>query len=157
VTTLTISLQPPANSLVLPEFVNFLKVFPISMGIVLGQYAGLAGTKPDHDTPAPARGHMGACRTLELMQRKFIWRGMLEDNRGFVRSCDNCQRSKPDAPKGFLHSLQISDMPWSSPSFDFITCITCITCLTCITCMPHPHKSRPRVHCTMHFWGCLPA
>jgi hypothetical protein len=76
-----------------------------------------------HDTLA--HGHMGVKRTLELMQRKFYWKGMVEDIRGFIRSCDSCQRNKPDAPgpKGLLQSLPIPDMPWSSLSFDFITCL----------------------------------
>lgn len=76
-----------------------------------------------HDSPA--HGHLGVRRTVELIQRKFHWRNLLTDVRRFVASCDSCQRNKPDAPgpKGLLHSLQIADMPWSSLSFDFITCL----------------------------------
>jgi hypothetical protein len=71
-----------------------------------------------HDTLAHV--HMGVKRTLELMQRKFYWKGMVEDIWGFIRLCDSCQRNKPDA---LLPLSLFPDMPWSSLSFDFITCL----------------------------------
>jgi hypothetical protein len=76
-----------------------------------------------HDSPS--YGHPGAKRTLELLQRNFRWRGMEADVKRFVASCDSCQRNKidPAGRKGLLQPLQVADMPWSSLSFDFITCL----------------------------------
>jgi hypothetical protein len=76
-----------------------------------------------HDSPS--FGHPGAKRTLELLQRNFRWRGMEADVKRFVASCDSGQRNKVDpvGRKGLLLPFQVADMPWSSLSFDFITCL----------------------------------
>ncbi len=62
---------------------------------------------------------------MELLQRNFRWRGMEADVKRFVASCDSCQLNKidPAGRKGLLQPLQVGDMPWSSLSFDFITCL----------------------------------
>ena len=68
---------------------------------------------------------MGAKRTAEIIRRHFTWPGMLGEVRRFIKSCNSCQRNKPDAPgqKGLLQPLPIPDKPFDSLSFDFITCL----------------------------------
>ena len=45
-----------------------------------------------HDDPLA--GHFGTRRTMELVRRKFYWKGLGENVRDYVSSCTTCQRTK---------------------------------------------------------------
>jgi len=74
-----------------------------------------------HDTPVA--GHLGQWRTLELIQRSFWWPGMAAYVGKFVKSCDQCQRTKPfpEKPQGELTPNEIPSRPWEVISTDLIT------------------------------------
>ena len=64
-------------------------------------------------------GHKGENKTFERVRERFYWKGMREEIRDYVRSCDSCQRKKlkrqtiklpmqiTDTPKRFLEKVQI--------------------------------------------------
>lgn len=74
-----------------------------------------------HDSPLA--GHLGAGKTIELVQREFSWPGLSREIRAYIRGCDSCQRVKVahHAPYGKLTPLDIPSRPWQSVSMDFIT------------------------------------
>lgn len=76
-----------------------------------------------HD--APAAGHLGRQRTLERMQRQFMWPGMSSDVRKYVQTCDVCQRTKVEAHsrRGLLHPLPVPDGKWTHITMDLVTCL----------------------------------
>ena len=73
-----------------------------------------------HD--APAAGHPGVARTLELVSRLYWWPGMLIDIQQHVHACDACQRNKASnrQPAPFT-PLPIPVRRWDSVSMDLIT------------------------------------
>ena len=73
-------------------------------------------------TPLTA-GHFGYKKTISLISRDFWWPSISFDVKNYTRSCETCCRSKPSLhkPYGFLHPLDISELPWSSIFMDFIT------------------------------------
>jgi transposase InsO family protein len=58
-----------------------------------------------HDSPQA--GHPGTARTLERVQRLYIWNTVKQDVQEYVRTCDACQRSKSRTckPLGLLESI----------------------------------------------------
>ena len=74
-----------------------------------------------HD--APTAGHLGKDKTIELVKRRFYWRGMDEDIIKYVTTCDACQRNKPStqAQMGPMQPLPIPTRPWQQVSMDLIT------------------------------------
>ncbi|CEH12607.1 FOG: Transposon-encoded proteins with TYA, reverse transcriptase, integrase domains in various combinations [Ceraceosorus bombacis] len=77
-------------------------------------------TRLCHD--APAAGHGGPQRTLELIHRLFYWPGMASYVERYVRTCVMCKRAKAPrhAPYGLLESLPTPKRPWGSVTIDFI-------------------------------------
>lgn len=71
---------------------------------------------------APAAGHWGVMKTLELLTRTFDWPNSRADVLTFCSSCRSCQAVKVDhrAPQGTLMPLPIPDRPWSKIGVDFI-------------------------------------
>ncbi|XP_047309901.1 uncharacterized protein LOC124913355 [Impatiens glandulifera] len=67
-------------------------------------------------------GHSGTLVTQKKMQLVYSWPEMLTDIREFVRTCEVCQKNKPDnsAYRGLLQPLAISNRFWESVSMDFI-------------------------------------
>jgi transposase InsO family protein len=74
-----------------------------------------------HDDPLA--GHFGTKRTLELIRRQFYWPKMLQDVKGYVRSCQACARSKATRHKrfGVYTPLPVPKGPWTDLTLDFIT------------------------------------
>lgn len=68
-------------------------------------------------------GHLGSAKTIALVRRRFEWRGMNEEIRAYVSSCDACQKNKPvsASPQGLLQPLPIPPHPWHTVSMDLIT------------------------------------
>lgn len=71
----------------------------------------------------PMAGHCGVAKTLELLQRHYWWPGMRASVVEHCRTCDSCQRVKPEqsAPAGKLQLMPIPQNPWSIVTMDFIT------------------------------------
>ena len=65
-----------------------------------------------HDVPSV--GHVGICRTLELVQRQWHWRGLPRDVASYVWSCPTCQAIKSDtrAKAGLLQPLEVPMQKW---------------------------------------------
>ena len=74
-----------------------------------------------HDSPLS--GHPGRESTRELLAREYMWPGMTQDVRRFVRNCNTCSKSKiwREQKHGLLKPLPISKRIWSELSVDFIT------------------------------------
>jgi hypothetical protein len=70
----------------------------------------------------PSAGHSGYHKTLARAKSNFIWKGMRQDIKKFVRECAVCQVSKPESihPPGLLQPLPIPSRVWSDISMDFI-------------------------------------
>src|SRR3954468_14082693 len=74
-----------------------------------------------HDTSIA--GHQGVERTYESIHRHYYWPRMSVDVGKYVRTCDSCQRIKPDLQMkaGLLQPLPILERKWEWVSMDFIT------------------------------------
>ena len=74
-----------------------------------------------HDTPVA--GHPGTEKTLELLQRSYVWPSMAKHVKDYVSRCDRCARMKGSnkAPTGKLKPLEVPSTPWEESSADFIT------------------------------------
>ncbi|KEP45888.1 putative Transposon Tf2-1 polyprotein, partial [Rhizoctonia solani 123E] len=73
-----------------------------------------------HD--APAAGHLGQQRTLELISRQYHWPGIRARVYEHVESCEECQRNRlPKNPSIPLKLLEVPDRPWQHMSYDMIT------------------------------------
>jgi len=74
--------------------------------------------KHDH----PTAGHFGYNKTLELLQRDYVWPSIRSDCKKFIEQCVLCARNKPSChrPYGLLQPLLIPERPWHSISMDFI-------------------------------------
>ena len=73
-----------------------------------------------HDAASSA--HLGRDKTLERLQRHFYWPQMYKTVHEYVRTCDQCQRSKAtnQSPPGLLQPLPIPQRNWDCVSLDFI-------------------------------------
>lgn len=74
-----------------------------------------------HD--APAAGHNGRTKTLELIRRSYFWPQMRKFIARYVRNCHICAKSKSRryAKFGVLHSLPVPNQRWKDISMDFVT------------------------------------
>ena len=70
-----------------------------------------------------SNGHVGRDRTLDLMRRKFNWRGLKKDVSAFVDSCHQCQTNKANNQRagGTLQPVEIPEGIWECVSMDLIT------------------------------------
>jgi len=73
-----------------------------------------------HDPPHS--GHFGRQKTQEVVQRDFWWPRLGTDVEQYVRTCQSCQRNKPEnrKPGGLLQPLPVPDYNWQSISVGFI-------------------------------------
>ena len=73
-----------------------------------------------HD--APAAGHQGRAKTLDLVARDFYWPTLCRYVHRYVDGCDMCQRSKPThyARYGLLQPIPAAKSPWKRVTVDFI-------------------------------------
>ena len=74
-----------------------------------------------HDIPVA--GHIGICRTMELVERQFHWRGMRGDVTSYVKTCPTCQLMKSDnkAKAGLLQPLPSPTRKWEQITTDLVT------------------------------------
>ncbi|XP_076472305.1 uncharacterized protein LOC143301798 [Babylonia areolata] len=66
-----------------------------------------------HD--APMSGHLGMQRTRDRVFPHFYWPGMCADIRGYVQSCERCQKT---VAKGRVPKVPLVKMPLISEPFD---------------------------------------
>ena len=73
-----------------------------------------------HDSPLA--GHFGIEKTLEIVQRRWTWKGLQKDVKDYVQSCVRCQRSKNNThkPPGELHPI-LATRPWEILTLDFVS------------------------------------
>ena len=45
----------------------------------------------NHDAP----GHLGICRTQNLVNERYFWPGMTQDIKDYVKACAHCRRHQP--------------------------------------------------------------
>ena len=69
------------------------------------------------------RGTLGISRTVSMVKRNYVFKGMRRKVRAYVRTCDVCQRGKADThlPRGKMGHLEIPVRKWESVSVDFIS------------------------------------
>ena len=69
-------------------------------------------------------GHRGRSSTLDLISRRFIWRGMADQVRQYVRTCDTCQRvnSNPVNIRSELCPVKVPKRPMQQIGID-IKCL----------------------------------
>ncbi len=75
-----------------------------------------------HDAAATG-GHLGREKTLAQMQRRFYWRGMVDDVGSYVQTCDACQKNKPSQRRtpGELMPIPSPDTAAHTWTMDLIT------------------------------------
>ena len=73
-----------------------------------------------HD--APAAGHPGRAKTLELIAREYFWPGMQKDVERYIWNCHPWRRTKASRPSpfGILKPNPVPDAPWQDLSMDFV-------------------------------------
>ena len=71
----------------------------------------------------PFTDHVGMCKTLELVDRQFHWRGLRSDTIQYVKTCLMCQIMKSDsrAKAGLLKPLEIPSRKWVHVTTDLVT------------------------------------
>lgn len=74
-----------------------------------------------HDNPLS--GHFGSRKTLEKLQRRYVWKGMTKDVEKYTSECLRCRRSvaAKHRPYGLLNPLQPPTRAWEDVTMDFIT------------------------------------
>jgi hypothetical protein len=67
-------------------------------------------------------GHLGFHKTLELIRRRYWWKGMRKEVKAYCQSCDTCQKAKVrrQSPAGKLMPLPIPERNWQYITMDFI-------------------------------------
>ena len=71
----------------------------------------------------PSVGHVGMCKTLELVDLHFHWRGLRGDVLQYVKTWPTCQVVKSNnwAKAGLLRPLEIPSRKWAYITKDLIT------------------------------------
>ena len=70
-----------------------------------------------HDEPLA--GHVGIERCYDKMKERYYWKGMLNDIKEYVRSCDKCQRRGKPQEKNELHCIKVKE-PFYQIGLDFV-------------------------------------
>jgi transposase InsO family protein len=67
-------------------------------------------------------GHYGYRKTLDLIMRRYWWKGLRKDVKKYIETCDVCQKSKSgrQSPHGKLIPLPIPERNWEKITMDFI-------------------------------------
>ena len=75
-----------------------------------------------HIHTQPASGHPGRKRTLDMVRRRYFWKGLSKDVAQYIRNCHGCRRANPanSAYQGLLRPLPVPDQPWQDISVDFV-------------------------------------
>ena len=67
-------------------------------------------------------GHLGRCKTYELLSRNYWWPGISNDVKKYVTGCNTCQRMKNclQQPYGPLLPNSVPGSPWKIITVDLI-------------------------------------
>lgn len=71
-------------------------------------------------------GHMGRDRTIERLSSRFYWPAMREDIIKYIKTCDICQRTRPEnqKPAGKLQQMPDTSTPFEIVGIDFVGPLT---------------------------------
>ncbi|KAL5515870.1 hypothetical protein EMCRGX_G001111 [Ephydatia muelleri] len=69
----------------------------------------------------PTSGHVGVKKTIARIKERFTWKGLVEDVKNIVSTCDRCQKmnSKLTTATPELHPVPVQS-PWFHLGMDFI-------------------------------------
>ncbi|EDN02416.1 hypothetical protein HCAG_00280 [Histoplasma mississippiense (nom. inval.)] len=75
----------------------------------------------NHDDPQG--GHFGIKKSIDSIQDKYYWHGLVRDVKDYISTCDTCQRVKPKRHRqyGELGTIPLPSNPFESITMDFIT------------------------------------
>lgn len=66
-------------------------------------------------------GHLGMTKTLKKINKQYFWVGMCRDIKSYVRTCHDCQMSKPSPNTRLgLHSAAPASRPWECLHIDHV-------------------------------------
>jgi hypothetical protein len=67
-------------------------------------------------------GHPGIVKTIELITRDYVWKGLRKDVEGYVKNCDTYHKSKHARHKLYrlLQTPEYLERPWARIAMDFI-------------------------------------
>jgi transposase InsO family protein len=73
-----------------------------------------------HDSPLG--GHQGVSKTMDLVLRNYVWKGLSTDIELYVKGCAVCQETKTShsSTHGELRTLEVATRPWLDISMDFV-------------------------------------
>ena len=74
-----------------------------------------------HDLPIV--GHVGLQKTLYNVRQKFYWKGMDDDIKRYVQTCEKCQRTthRTRRPAGLLNPTEIATQRKANITMDFLS------------------------------------
>src|SRR5436305_12197554 len=64
-------------------------------------------------------GHFEVDTTYNKIADRYYWKGMYDDIRGYVKSCDTCQRRGQKGGKSYLNPIEVGE-PFERIGIDFI-------------------------------------
>ena len=70
-----------------------------------------------HDEPLSA--HFGIEKCYEKAKSRFYWKGMINDIKEYIRTCDYCQRRGKPSGKNELHCIKVKE-PFYQIGIDFV-------------------------------------
>ncbi|XP_015124774.1 uncharacterized protein LOC107046631 [Diachasma alloeum] len=76
-----------------------------------------------HDNPSA--GHLGITKTIQRARLSYYWQGMNDDIKGYVKTCDRCQRIKVVQKKpGGLMGVRTYGEPWYAGPFTVLEMVS---------------------------------
>src|SRR6059058_6190562 len=64
-------------------------------------------------------GHFGVDTTYNKIAYRYYWKGMYDDIKGYVKSCDTCQRRGQKGEKSYLNPIEVGE-PFERIGIDFV-------------------------------------
>src|SRR5947199_10744166 len=64
-------------------------------------------------------GHFGVDTTYNKIADRYYWKGMYDDIKGYVKSCDTCQRRGQKGEKSYLNPIEVGE-PFERIGIDFV-------------------------------------
>src|SRR5436305_13623854 len=64
-------------------------------------------------------GHFGADTTYNKIADRYYWKGMYDDIKKYVKSCDTCQRREQKGGKSYLNPIEVGE-PFERIGIDFV-------------------------------------
>lgn len=67
-------------------------------------------------------GHPGIDKTIKLVTRDYLWKGLRKDVEEYIKNCDTCHKVKHTRhkPYGLLQTPEHLGKPWARITMDFI-------------------------------------